>query len=116
MEILITIIFFILLCLFAYHTADNGQQTNNSRIKDFKDAEERKESFKWDFITTWFTDQKERSLLIKDFNDKAQESFVRGETPTVLKASTSRAFQNITMNFQHGLIRVSAFKHLQIGL
>lgn len=92
MEILITIIFFILLCLFAYHTADNGQQTNNSRIKDFKDAEERKESFKWDFITTWFTDQKERSLLIKDFNDKAQESFVRGETPTVLKASTSRGF------------------------
>ena len=36
--------------------------------------------------------KKERSLLIKDFNDKAQESFVRGETPTVLKASTSRGF------------------------
>ena len=60
--------------------------------KTLKMQRKERKVFKWDFITTWFTDQKERSLLIKDFNDKAQESFVRGETPTVLKASTSRGF------------------------
>lgn len=92
MEILITIIFFILLCFFAYHTADNSQQTNNNLIKDYKDAEERKEGFKWDIITIWFKERKERSILIKDFNEKAQDSFVRGEAPTVLKASSSRGF------------------------
>lgn len=94
MVTLITIILFILLIFLAYHTADNGEQpnTNNCLPEDFNDAEERKEGFKWDIITTWFKERKERSLLIKDFNDKAQDSFVRGETPTVLKASSSRGF------------------------
>ena len=94
MEILIVISFFALIIFLAYYIAVNAEQTgkNNHQTENCHDAEERKEDFKWDIITTWFKERKERSLLIKDFNDKAQDSFVRGETPTVLKASSSRGF------------------------
>lgn len=44
----------------------------------------------WYKITTWFENCGERTRLIKSFNDNAKESFVRGETPTVLKASSSK--------------------------
>lgn len=44
----------------------------------------------WYKITSWFEDCGERAKLIKSFNDKAKESFVSGETPTVLKASSSK--------------------------
>lgn len=94
MEILIVISLFILLSFLAYDLAKNGKQTNTScrQTKNNHDAEEKKEDFKWNIITTWFKEQKERSLLIKDFNEKAQDTFVRGETPIVLKASSSRGF------------------------
>lgn len=94
MEILVVISLFILLFFLAYDLVKNSKQakTNPHQTENCHDAEERKEDFKWDIITTWFKERKERSLLIKDFNDKAQDSFVRGETPTVLKASSSRGF------------------------
>lgn len=44
----------------------------------------------WNIITTWFADHRERTLLIRDFNYKARQSFISGLTPTVLKASTSK--------------------------
>ena len=44
----------------------------------------------WYKITAWFEDCSERAKLIKSFNDKARDSFVCGETPTMLKASSSK--------------------------
>lgn len=44
----------------------------------------------WNKITAWFHDRSERAKLIAGFNEMSRESFVKGETPTVLKASSSR--------------------------
>lgn len=44
----------------------------------------------WNIIATWFADRKERSMLIREFNNRARMSFIGGETPTALKVSTSR--------------------------
>ena len=44
----------------------------------------------WNRITAWFHDRSERAKLIAGFNEMSRESFVRGETPTILKSSSSR--------------------------
>lgn len=44
----------------------------------------------WYKITAWFEDCVERSRLIKYFNKRAKDSFVNGDMPTVLKASSSK--------------------------
>lgn len=44
----------------------------------------------WNKITAWFHDRSERAKLIAGFNEMSRESFVKGETPTVLKSSSSR--------------------------
>lgn len=53
----------------------------------------------WNIITTWFADRKERSMLMREFNYRARQSFVSGETPTVLKASTSRGVSQYRHEF-----------------
>lgn len=53
----------------------------------------------WNVITTWFADRRERSLLIREFNYKAKQSFISGGTPTVLKASTSRGVSQYRHEF-----------------
>ncbi|MDE5904296.1 MAG: hypothetical protein K2H27_02965 [Duncaniella sp.] len=44
----------------------------------------------WSKISAWFKDRSDRMKLIKSFNEQAKTSFIKGETPTVLKASISR--------------------------
>lgn len=44
----------------------------------------------WYKITAWFEDCSERAKLISSFNNKAKESFINGEMPTILKASSSK--------------------------
>ncbi len=46
----------------------------------------------WNRITTWFNDRSERARLLRSFNDAARTSFVNGETPTMLRTSTSRGY------------------------
>jgi len=53
----------------------------------------------WNIIATWFADRKERSMLIREFNNRARTSFVRGETPTALKASISRGLSQYRHEF-----------------
>lgn len=53
----------------------------------------------WNIITTWFADRRERSILIREFNNNARASFVRGEAPTVLKASTSKGMSQYRHEF-----------------
>lgn len=53
----------------------------------------------WNIIATWFSDRKERSLLIRDFNNRARMSFISGKTPTALKASTSRGLPQYRHEF-----------------
>lgn len=53
----------------------------------------------WYKITAWFENCGERTKLIKSFNDKAKDSFVRGETPTVLKASFSKGISKNRHSF-----------------
>lgn len=44
----------------------------------------------WYKIASWFEDCSERTKLIRSFNDRAKESFINGETPTILKARSSK--------------------------
>ena len=53
----------------------------------------------WNRITTWFRDRSERQKLLRNFNDMSRESFIRGETPTILKASSSRGCSNYRHEF-----------------
>lgn len=53
----------------------------------------------WYRISAWFDDCSERAQLIKSFNDKAKESFINGETPTVLKACSSKGISKNKHSF-----------------
>ena len=57
----------------------------------------------WYKITSWFENYGERTKLIKSFNDKAKDSFVRGETPTVLRASSSKGISKNRHSFSSWL-------------
>lgn len=47
----------------------------------------------WYKIRAWFDDYSERAKLIKSFNDSAKESFICGESPTILRASSSKGLR-----------------------
>ena len=53
----------------------------------------------WYKISEWFDNYGERTKLIKSFNNNAKDSFVRGETPTVLKASSSKGISQNRHSF-----------------
>lgn len=44
----------------------------------------------WNNLIEWFNDRSERNRLILNFNKMAQEAFVYGIAPTLLKASVSK--------------------------
>ena len=53
----------------------------------------------WYKITAWFENCGERTKLINSFNKKARDSFVSGEAPTVLKASSSKGISKNRHSF-----------------
>lgn len=53
----------------------------------------------WYKIIAWFEDCEDRTKLIKSFNDKAKASFISGETPIVLKASSSKGISKNRHSF-----------------
>lgn len=57
----------------------------------------------WYNIIAWFEECGERTKLIKSFNDKAKDSFVNGETPTILKASSSKGVSKNRHSFSSWL-------------
>lgn len=72
----------------------------------------------WNNILEWFSNCKERSLLVKEFNDKARISFIRGEAPTVLKASISRGASGYRHEFSAWLntgLRIQALSGCELS-
>ncbi|MCQ2192042.1 MAG: hypothetical protein MJZ23_04155 [Paludibacteraceae bacterium] len=41
----------------------------------------------WNGIVQWFSDSRDRSRLVRDFNKTARNAFVTGTAPTILEAS-----------------------------
>lgn len=61
----------------------------------------------WYKMTARLDDCSERARLTKSFNEKSKDSFARGVTPTVLKASSSRRVtrnRHITTKIDNGLV------------
>ncbi len=46
----------------------------------------------WNRIIGWFSDRSERNDLVRGFNKAAQQAFISGAAPTLLKASFSKGF------------------------
>ena len=44
----------------------------------------------WNNIVEWFRDRSERHRLVQNFNWSARDAFIRGEAPTMLRASISK--------------------------
>ena len=44
----------------------------------------------WNRIIEWFHDRSERNKMVRNFNESARNSFIIGESPTLLKASFSK--------------------------
>lgn len=73
----------------------------------------------WYKMTARLDDCSERARLIKSFNEKSKDSFSRGVTPTVLKASSSRRVtrnRHITTKIDNGLVAMSYVHVLRLLL
>lgn len=46
--------------------------------------------FLWSRIKEWFSQSKDRSVMLNDFNSTAKMAFVTGNAPTLLQASVSK--------------------------
>ena len=71
----------------------------------------------WYIISAWFKERSDRLKLIKGFNDQAKTSFIRGETPTILKASISRGLSQNKHEFSSWLnsgFRITALSGRQL--
>ena len=72
----------------------------------------------WNNILDWFQDLDSRSRLVRDFNAFANEAFIAGEVPTLLKADMSRGDRNYKHRysnwFQSGF-RITTFSGRQLS-
>ena len=55
----------------------------------------------WNRIVEWFENQSERQELIQTFNLNAKEAFIMGESPTLLKATSSRGDRTYKHSFSN---------------
>ncbi|MCI1786350.1 MAG: hypothetical protein LKI59_09500 [Bacteroidales bacterium] len=72
----------------------------------------------WTMILDWFRDNSERGKLVRDFNAAAQESFIMGTAPTLIKASISKGEKSYHHQFSNWLntgLRIQAFKGTQLS-
>ncbi len=86
------LIFLIILAVFVYYYCINKMNYQpkinsggNDMGMDFIES-----SNSWDCISTWFKDNKDRTVVIDEFNNAAQISYVEGKVPYQLKSSKSR--------------------------
>jgi len=66
----------------------------------------------WNGIVDWFIDRSERAKLIRSFNESAKSSFVKGQAPTLLKATISKGESSYKHQFSNWLktgFRIEAF-------
>lgn len=72
----------------------------------------------WNAILDWFRDESERRKLIRNFNESARESYVKGVVPTLLKAKISKGNPAYKHQFSHWLnsgFRIQAFTGRQLS-
>lgn len=67
----------------------------NNEIKFLNDKENEKidfaeSSISWNCVSSWIKNVKDRKVIIKEFNNAAQASYINGQIPYQLKCSLSR--------------------------
>lgn len=55
----------------------------------------------WNKIISWFSNQKERKLVVDEFNRSARDAFVADIVPVYLKAEISRGNSSFKHAFSH---------------
>lgn len=71
----------------------------------------------WNTIVGWFRDRSDRAKLIDSFNKSAQDAYVSGATPAMLKASVSKGDSNYKHMFSKWLasgFRIKVFTGRQL--
>ena len=72
----------------------------------------------WNIIIGWFKDRKDRSRLIREYNDAAKEAFILGIVPTLLNAKISkgeRAYRHQFSDWLNTGFRIQAFTGRQLS-
>lgn len=72
----------------------------------------------WNYIISRFRDRRERSKLIRSFNEAATYSFIQGVAPTLLKACILRGERMYKYQFSDWLnygFRIQAFKGRELS-
>lgn len=88
---LFVLIFLLLIWLAFYYV--NKNMTKQIKILNGKNDQEIKQlesSSSWDCISSWVHNTKDRKIIISEFNNAAQASYVDGNVPYQLKGSLSR--------------------------
>ena len=111
-DVFLALIFIFLMFVVYYYYLD--KRTNNQlKVKSGKDDMKMdfiESSNSWDCISTWFKDIKDRSVVISEFNNAAQISYVNGKVPYQLKSSKSRGeklFKHSTSDWLNSGFRIS---------
>lgn len=72
----------------------------------------------WNDLLDWFRDRSERAKLIRSFNYHANQSFITGIAPTLLRARISKGERNYKHQFSNWLntgFRIQAFTGRQLS-
>lgn len=72
----------------------------------------------WNRILDWFEDRRDRTRLVRTFNEAAKSAFISGAVPTLLSASVSRGDSSYRHQHSHWLysgFRLVAFSGKQLS-
>lgn len=92
---LVLIVFVIFWVLYFYNAYSKMTNQHNALIeKREMESDPFDSSGAWDCMSSWIKDVKDKKVVIKEFNNAAQYSYVNGIVPYQLKSSFSRGNKN----------------------
>ena len=86
----ILIVGLIVWLVFYYYNKKMNNQLKKLRSPQNMDMDILESSNSWDCVSSWFKDIKDRKVIIREFNNAAQASYVNGKVPYQLKSSFSK--------------------------
>jgi hypothetical protein len=107
--LLILIVCLLIWLAFYYYNKKLNNHLNNLSSPKNVDMGNLESSNSWDCISSWFKDIKDRKVIIREFNNAAQASYVNGKVPFQLKSSFSkgnRAYKHSTSAWLNSGFRI----------
>jgi hypothetical protein len=86
----ILIVGLIVWLVFYYYNKKMNNQLKKLSSPQNMDMDILESSNSWDCVSSWFKDIKDRKVIIREFNNAAQASYVNGKVPYQLKSSFSK--------------------------